>query len=344
MRSPKISIIVPIYNVEKYLDRCLNSILNQSFKDIEIILVDDGSPDKSPEICNTYAEKDNRIKVIHKKNEGLGFARNSGIEIAKGEYIAFIDSDDYISPLMYEKLHQETLKHKYDIVYCGVNSEKSSGNFKEEHIYNETIADSKSIQLFLADIISSSPEEKIERKRPMAVWHAIYKKSLIDKYNIRFMSERLILSEDILFNISLIPRCESIRFIPYALYYHCLNSSSLSQTFNLNKIDCAFSLYEQMNKVIIEQNLTLCKLRAKRFIIGYARGMLKSIILSNYPQYTKKNACSRIYNYNKWKEIYYEYPINKMPLYHRIILFLIQKKAYRIQYFFFHLLNKLNII
>ena len=98
-----ISVIVPIYNVEKYLTKCIESIINQTYKNLEIILVDDGSPDKSPIICDEYAKKDNRIKVIHKKNGGLSDARNYGMSLATGEYISFIDSDDYIDEEMYEK-------------------------------------------------------------------------------------------------------------------------------------------------------------------------------------------------------------------------------------------------
>ena len=103
----KVSVIIPIYKVEKYLSRCLDSVVNQTLDDIEIVLVDDGSPDSCPEICDRYAKKDSRIKVIHKKNEGLGYARNSGMLIATGEYIAFLDSDDYVSKDMYEKVYSE---------------------------------------------------------------------------------------------------------------------------------------------------------------------------------------------------------------------------------------------
>ena len=94
--KPKVSIIVPVYNVEKYLDRCMESLLNQTLKDIEIILVDDGSPDNCPQICDEYAKKDSRVKVVHKVNAGLGYARNSGLDVASGEYVAFVDSDDYV--------------------------------------------------------------------------------------------------------------------------------------------------------------------------------------------------------------------------------------------------------
>ena len=103
-KAPKVSVIVPIYNVEKYLDRCVTSIVNQTLHDIEIILVDDGSPDNCPQMCDEWAERDSRIRVVHKKNEGLGYARNSGMDLARGEYIAFVDSDDYVNENTYKKL------------------------------------------------------------------------------------------------------------------------------------------------------------------------------------------------------------------------------------------------
>ena len=114
----KLSVVVPVYKVEKYLARCIESILEQSFADFELILVDDGSPDRCPAICDEYAQKDDRIKVIHQTNRGLSSARNAGIECASGEYIAFIDSDDFISKNMFSILMQNALDHQADISGC----------------------------------------------------------------------------------------------------------------------------------------------------------------------------------------------------------------------------------
>jgi len=131
-----ISVIVPVYNVEKYIHRCIDSIINQTYKNLEIILVDDGSTDNCPKICDEYAQKDNRIKVIHKKNGGLSEARNVGIEIATGEYIGFIDSDDYINKKMYELLISGLETNDADICIC---------NYKEvnnDYIINDEKQDS----------------------------------------------------------------------------------------------------------------------------------------------------------------------------------------------------------
>lgn len=118
MREALISIIVPIYKVEQYLDRCIESIVNQTYKNLEIILVDDGSPDNCPQICNEWKEKDNRIVVIHKENGGLSDARNAGLDIAQGEYIAFVDSDDYMSIYMIEKLYNSLIETQAEICEC----------------------------------------------------------------------------------------------------------------------------------------------------------------------------------------------------------------------------------
>ena len=119
MDNPKISVIVPVYKVEKYLDRCVESIVNQTYKNLEIILVDDGSPDNCPAICDAWANKDERIKVIHKENGGVSSARNRGIDAATGDYIGFVDSDDWIEPDMYELLADNAKKYDADISRCG---------------------------------------------------------------------------------------------------------------------------------------------------------------------------------------------------------------------------------
>lgn len=116
---PKVSIIVPIYNVEKYLDRCMQTLLNQTLKDIEIILVDDGSPDHCPQMSDEYAKNDPRVKVVHKNNGGLGYARNSGLDVATGEYVAFVDSDDFTSVEAYDTLYKVAKEQNADIVYAG---------------------------------------------------------------------------------------------------------------------------------------------------------------------------------------------------------------------------------
>ena len=131
-----ISIIVPVYNVEKYIHECVDSIINQTYKNIEIILVDDGSPDNCGKICDEYAKKDNRIKVIHKPNGGLSDARNHGIDVANGEWLMFIDSDDWIEPNMAEKLLHSALNNKADLAISSVILFDEEKEYIPEHFYS----------------------------------------------------------------------------------------------------------------------------------------------------------------------------------------------------------------
>jgi glycosyltransferase involved in cell wall biosynthesis len=142
-----VSVIVPVYNVEEYLDRCVESIINQTYQNIEIILVDDGSPDRCPQMCDAWAEKDNRIKVIHKKNAGLGMARNTGIEHALGEYICFFDSDDYIAVETIEKAYILAKEKCAEIVVFGTNSVDRNG-----HITKQCIPESEKCHYTGADV------------------------------------------------------------------------------------------------------------------------------------------------------------------------------------------------
>lgn len=129
-QQPLISVIVPVYNVEQYIHQCVDSILSQTYKNLEIILVDDGSPDNCPAICDGYARNDDRVKIIHQENGGLSAARNSALDLCTGEYIAFVDSDDWIESNAYEEMMSEMQKKDLDVVFCGVNVITADGAIK----------------------------------------------------------------------------------------------------------------------------------------------------------------------------------------------------------------------
>lgn len=133
----KVTVVVPVYNVERYLKRCIESLKNQTLKEIEIVLINDGSKDKSGEICNEYASKYENIKVIHQLNRGLSGARNTGIKVAQGEYIGFVDSDDYVEKDMFERLYNQAKEYSCEIACCGVKNIYENG--KEEIITKQGI-------------------------------------------------------------------------------------------------------------------------------------------------------------------------------------------------------------
>ncbi len=215
--SCTVSVIIPIYNSEKNLDRCINSAVNQTLRDIEIILVDDGSQDSSPEICDKWAEEDCRIKVIHKKNGGVSSARNAGLDAAAGKYICFFDSDDYAESSMIEKLYNKLFAENADICTCcnffnDTYSEKPSRQTIE--IRNKLFG-SAFAEYFGKDIISYS------------VWGSVYKSDIIKKYNIRFLDYQKVFSEDSLFNLMYFSLITRLTYIDEPLYRYYRHDNSL---------------------------------------------------------------------------------------------------------------------
>ncbi len=202
--SPKVSVIVPIYGVEKYLHQCIDSILNQTLKELEIILVDDGSKDKCPQIVDEYAQKDSRIIPIHQENGGYGKAVNHGLDIASGEYIGIIESDDFAERTFLEKLYIKAKKYDADISKCDFNSffEKTKqikpGHMNKKNQIPQTVFNLKECPLFLWFHPS--------------IWSAIYKKEFIDKYKFRIIETKGASWQDNLFQVQTMTRARKIVF------------------------------------------------------------------------------------------------------------------------------------
>lgn len=190
IQKPLISIIVPVYNVENYINKCVDSIKNQSYSNLEIILVDDGSTDRSGEICDELAINDNRIIVIHKKNGGLSDARNSGLKIMKGEYIGFVDSDDYIDSNMYEHMLRYMLDNQLDVVMCGTSSVFGEKEVTSKKFDSYILTDKEDI---IEDVYSKSYEGSTT-----TVCNKLFKRKIFSKLyfklNTTFEDDEIVLS------------------------------------------------------------------------------------------------------------------------------------------------------
>ena len=202
-----ISVIIPVYNVEKYLDRCMETVLNQTYGNMEIILVDDGATDQSGKKCDEYALKDERVKVIHKKNGGLSSARNAALEIATGDYIGFVDSDDYIDEYMFEKMLQYCIDNDCDISVCGHFTEKNNKISIEEPIIDQLIMYTK------MDALETLVEDAMMNNY---AWDKLYKAELFK--GVRYPDGRNY--EDIATTYLLFDKAERICQIPEYLYYY----------------------------------------------------------------------------------------------------------------------------
>ena len=258
MENELISIIVPIYNVSKYLDRCMESLLKQTYTNIEIIMVDDGSPDDCGSKCDDYASRDRRIKVIHKQNAGLGMARNSGLDIANGKYVAFIDSDDYVNIEMIEKLYHCLQNTKADTCFCryyNVTAEKM--NILAPEIYKKNNYQQDEIKEILLGMIGSLPEEPGDVEIGMSVWKGLYSLDIINKSKIRFQSERKYISEDIIFHIEYLQKAQKVVIEETPNYYYCDNGGSLTKSYKANRFEMEKILFQkeinELDKIFQEE-------------------------------------------------------------------------------------------
>lgn len=342
MSKPKVSVIVPVYNVEKYLDRCVQSIRNQTLRDIEVILVDDGSPDKCPAMCDEYARLDSRIKVIHKQNAGLGMACNSGLEVATGEYVAFCDSDDWVDVNCYEQMYKTAIDNGSDAVYTGIKRIDQSGKVtlmsQPEGLANYNKNELKG---FIYDMIASESTVKIERKRQMSAKIVLYSNEIIRDNDVRFKSEREYISEDLLFNMDFIQYCNRVTELPMTFYYYFVNSDSLTNALRKDRFEKNLSLRNFLidNYPCYNTSPQYVQ-RVDRMFIGYTRSVLSIIVNSNLSKAHKLLQIKQICENGIWKQLEKTYPIKDMPFFKRIVFSLLNNNN---PSFLYHLYSILHV-
>ncbi len=247
MNNGKISVIIPVFRTEEYLEKCIRSVISQTYDRLEIILVDDGSDDNCPDICDRYAEKDGRIVVIHKENGGLSSARNAGLSAATGDYIAFVDSDDYLDGKIYETL--VFAMEDSDISICGYYSVKGESVKKQVGFSEKTVlSKNEALKELFRD-------EKIKNH----VWNKLFKKELFD--NICFPDGRTF--EDILTTYKLFENAKKITYVPYAGYYYADRATAISKQKNsetcFSRYWAHYLRYEDISKRIPEYDEILLR-------------------------------------------------------------------------------------
>lgn len=276
-----VTIVVPVYKVEKYIDRCIKSILNQTYKNLEIILVDDGSPDNCGKICENYAQKDERIKVVHKENGGLSDARNAGISISNGKYISFIDSDDYIDPEYIELLYKTIKKDKSDMAISSHKVIYENGTVLEKATKEESILKPKEV---LKRILY---DDGID----LSAWAKLYKIELFKE--IRYPKGRLF--EDAATTYKLVDKCEKISIISRSTYNYIIRGNSITNiNFSEKKMDLIIST-EEMCNYIKKKYPDLEEAANRRLMYAYL-STLTQLVKSNEKN---ENAEKKLYGYIK---------------------------------------------
>lgn len=245
--NPLISIIIPVYKVEKYLDRCMESVVNQTYRNLEIILIDDGSPDRCPDMCDFWAEKDNRIKVIHKKNAGVSAARNDGLAIAQGDLIGFVDPDDMIHPHMYEEMVIYLISQECDLVSCSYSEFSENNDVKlnmEIDLYDkETLSRNEALR--------SSFERDNEIKFVAVIWNSLIRTEIAK--SIKFDCS-LTNSEDTKYSFEVLMKANRVGWLYAPLYNYYKNQNGAVASITSNK------RIESIKNVYYDIYLSVCNI------------------------------------------------------------------------------------
>lgn len=338
-----ITIIVPIYNVEQYLNRCIKSLVNQSYENLQIILVDDESPDKCPQICDEWVKKDARIEVIHKLNSGLGLSRNEGLKQAKGKYVCFVDSDDYIHESTIMELYLRIEECEANVCYYGcvdvIDGIESIKNPPKKLIY---VGDEVQRE-FAANLIGNNPSDSEPLFSGLSACYAFYNTKFLKDNDIKFHSEReQYISEDMIFNLTVCSFANKISILPKSLYYYVIRrSDSLRSTYRSDRFNKNKLMY--MKLIEFSENFNLGqngRLRAQKYLIQATIACIKMELIAT------ENRKQTIKSLNKYtedktlREILEKYPINQLPLKQRIFCFFLKHNNKKMLYFLAYFQNK----
>ena len=283
-----ISVIIPIYKVEEYLDECIVSVISQTYKNLEIILVDDGSPDNCPAMCDDWANKDKRIRVIHKENGGVASARNAGLKVATGEFIAFIDSDDWVAVGMYEMLLSAIKEHNADIVSCGINVVH---NGKYQVMNTPTIiGDSAEIlKLVYADTVY-----------PVSAFNKLYRRSLWQDLEFPNLS----IGEDAVATCVLVSKAKKIVQIDEPLYFYRIhNNSAMTASFSIKRMDEEEAW--RCNYLFIEKNHHELKKAAFDFYLQRVNVLIHTMTQEDRNNYVAQYQYLRMILKNNFRYVFF---------------------------------------
>ena len=313
-----VTVVIPVYNVENYINRCIKSIVNQTYSNLEILIVDDGSPDNCPSICDEWALKDSRIRVIHKSNEGLSMARNTGIQEAQGKYIFFLDSDDYVEKDIVKSCVDVAQKNSAEVVIYGndrINKQGKTTVVSLPYLPNSVITGCEIQKIVIPCLAGPMMVDGKKYYISAAAWAAMYSMDIIRRYDFQFVSEREIISEDIYSNLVLYQHVGCVAIIPKVFYHYCENNAlSLTRVYDPNRFE--------RNKVFYTQVLKLCdefsyfdqiKKNLSASLLGNIIALIKQIVNSKFFKKEKKKLIRTILNNEniKKKIYYYDFNIDK---------------------------------
>lgn len=272
-----VSIVIPVYKTEKYLDRCVESVVQQTYTNLEILLIDDGSPDACPQMCEDWAKKDRRIRVIHKQNAGLGMARNTGIAHAHGTYICFVDSDDFVDRHTIEHSYHMAKAEQADLVIFGLVLMDRHGKLIRKEIPERACYCGAEVQNdLLPNLVYENTNDTKMRNLSLSACRVLFSMDLIAKAQWLFVSERELISEDIYSQLALYKSVKRVAVLDEALYYYCVNFESLTHTHLADRYLRVRYFYQACKKLCAVSGYTEAVLDScTSLFLGYTLGVLK---------------------------------------------------------------------
>lgn len=345
MSKPLVSVVIPVYNVEKYLRKCVQSVLDQTYKNIEIILVDDGSLDSSGVICDDYSKKYDFVKTVHKENQGLGMARNTGMDNANGDYVVFIDSDDWVESTLLESLLVYQRKYNVEtVVSAACKAVNECGDtLNIPYKYDEAVYfDDQVKKKFLPRIVGRSPEKKDNLEITVAA--ALYSMRQIKDNNITFVSERVYMTEDLIFNIDYYSYCKSVCVAPVYAYNYFIKPGTLSTTYRAHRTEINLLQYELLKEKLTNAGiLEDCKYRLYCQYFIKIKGSIsqENIAISGFSKREAIKNIKEICNVPLYQRMIAEFPkTNNLGFKQNFFLFLVKNKWAIILYLLIPLMTR----
>ncbi len=321
-----ISVVVPVYNVERYLERCINSIAGQTYKNLEIILVDDKSTDSSGRICDEMCKKDTRITVIHKEcNEGLGYARNTGIRAVTGDYVLFVDSDDYIDSTLCTKALSRIIESDSDICMFGSSRDTNGEITKSDTSYlPDEYSGDGIINDFLLNTIAQAENESGAPRIGMSAWRILYRADLFKDDGLIFYSERDYLNEDLFFRINLCGKIRKAAVIREDLYYYCYNGSSLTMSYRGDRFESSKRMYKKLIEETAFCDSKEVRNRCRRAFLNNLLVCIRQEVNQNKESSSADKRLREYCSDSLVREILSKYPIKHLPIQPRLLYFAVK--------------------
>lgn len=337
MHGLLVSVVIPVYNVEAYLDRCMDSVTGQSYEELQIILVDDGSEDRSGKRCDEWAARDARVQVVHQQNEGAGPARARGMQEARGQYLMFVDADDRIDSQMVEKLLDKVAAEEADACYCGFTDVDVSGTGKKGIPPKKLTYEGKEIKEFVGYAIGEPPHVTQNCFCGYSVCACLYKMSVIRTGSVMFRNERNVYSEDLLFNIAFCQKARKVTILPECLYsYYAVPKSC-----NRRPFEAAVNMHRMLCESIQEhwaRDPFLLQRTDRRYMNNLIVYIRQEMTLAGT---NERKSClekiRKVCRHESTQTVLGRYPIADMQLQQRVLFLLMLHGQARLVYLLFKL-------